>query len=280
MKNIPAGNDQFKLPRSSGIFFIVLRTKMADTFEKYWPSLYNADFPHIPVLVSSAALYLVVIFSLQSAVRAKKVTWVPNKFALVHNIILTVLSLWMFLECFYVSYKEGGFSGFTEYIQFPRRTTTIPRMMFVADIFYWSKFLELVDTVILVLRSRELSFLHLFHHCTTAAICYASRLGSVQVGVLTNSLVHFFMYLHFARPVPFLRKYLTTIQIVQFLYCIAYFSTYVFLGPPVETPLEIAWNYLCYLTFLAFFSHFFYENYITGAAAAKRKKVAPAKKAA
>lgn len=241
-----------------------------------YPSLYNDQFPHAEVLLVTPVIYLATIFTLRRAVEAKQVTWKPNKFSFVHNVFLTIVSLWMFLECMWVSYSEGGFSTFDKYVAFPSRVAYIPRMRFVADVFYWSKFIELIDTVILVLRQRELSFLHVFHHCTTAALCYTSRLGAIQFGVWTNALVHTLMYAHFARPINFIRRYLTTLQIVQFLYCMTFFGVYVAAGHARETPFEIAYNYFCYATYLLFFCKFFYENYISRTAESRRsKKVAP-----
>jgi len=187
------------------------------------PSLYNDEFPHVVFLTYSVVFYLSSLVVLWSAVNAKWITWVPNKYAFVHNVDLTILSVAMFSYSIYIHLVEGAFSSYKNFIEFPTRMSELPGLLFVADIFYWSKFLELIDTYILILRHKDLSFLHVFHHCTTAGICFASRWGCVSFGVWTNAFVHLFMYFHFARPIPFIRRSITTIQIVQFLYCLVFF---------------------------------------------------------
>jgi len=219
-------------------------------------------FPHVVFLTYSVVFYLSSLVVLWSAVNAKWITWVPNKYAFVHNVDLTILSVAMFSYSIYIHLVEGAFSSYKNFIEFPTRMSELPGLLFVADIFYWSKFLELIDTYILILRHKDLSFLHVFHHCTTAGICFASRWGCVSFGVWTNAFVHSFMYFHFARPIPFIRRSITTIQIVQFLYCLVFFTVYWNHGPIPETYWGIIYMYFCYLTYLAFFCHFFYMNYV------------------
>jgi len=97
--------------------------------------------------------------------------------------------------------------------------------------FIFSKPVEMIDTLWLLLRKREVIFLHWYHHATVALFCwhsYASRVGGAGLWFATmNYGVHSLMYAYFAtqtqRPFPSLKKnvrlftnpFLTAIQITQ-----------------------------------------------------------------
>lgn len=96
---------------------------------------------------------------------------------------------------------------------------------------YYIKYVELIDTVFLVLKKKPLAFLHVFHHSATAVLCYTQLEGatSVQWVVISiNLLVHVIMYYYYYATAGGARiwwkKYLTTMQITQFV--IDLFITY------------------------------------------------------
>jgi elongation of very long chain fatty acids protein 6 len=64
-------------------------------------------------------------------------------------------------------------------------------------LFIFSKLPELIDTVFIVLRKRQLIFLHWYHHVTVLLFCwnaYASMAGSGLYFVAMNYTVHALMY--------------------------------------------------------------------------------------
>ncbi|EKX51520.1 hypothetical protein GUITHDRAFT_66090 [Guillardia theta CCMP2712] len=101
-------------------------------------------------------------------------------------------------------------------------------LQFLYYINYLVKWYELLDTVILVLRKKEVIFLHEYHHAATLFLCWIQldQHSTVQwVPITINLLVHVFMYYYYtlaALKIPVWWKiYLTQLQIVQFVIDIA-----------------------------------------------------------
>jgi len=119
----------------------------------------------------------------------------------------------------YVAYRKG----FT-YLMCRSATTTLvngPAMLWV-ELFIWSKFPELIDTVFLVLRKKPVNFLHWFHHASVLLYCWYSFAYENPAGVLfaaMNYAVHAVMYVYYflaavGRP-PLWGKAVTVLQILQ-----------------------------------------------------------------
>jgi len=95
----------------------------------------------------------------------------------------------------------------------------------LAFLFYLSKFVEFVDTWILLLKHKEASFLQVYHHTGIVLAMYGGVLSHASWltwVVLLNSVIHTIMYLYFfiktlspTTHIPAAR-YLTQAQIAQF----------------------------------------------------------------
>jgi len=221
-------------------------------------SMYNG-FPHLHLLGVVIPAYLLLVFSLQRYMRgSKQISPFVVQFAFWHNSFMAILSLFMFVDCIVKMLDAGAFGSFSSFFIFDGNLAEFGP---VYDLFFWSKYLELIDTFILIFRHKRPDFLHLFHHSTTASLGFVSRFQPLCLGVWTNSLVHVLMYVHFARPIRALRPAITTLQIVQFLWVLAaYFYWFQFYS--TLTWVDVAYQNACYGIYLAFFMEFFYTNYI------------------
>ncbi|VVC28054.1 ELO family, conserved site,ELO family [Cinara cedri] len=99
-----------------------------------------------------------------------------------------------------------------------------------------SKIIDLLDTVFFVLRKKQshISFLHVYHHVNMVITCFLHlrfiKSENAVYGTIVNSFVHVVMYSYYFLTVLgpnmqkylWWKKYLTRIQIVQFLFGISY----------------------------------------------------------
>jgi len=104
-------------------------------------------------------------------------------------------------------------------------------------LFIFSKYFELFDTVLLVVRKRKVGFLHWYHHCSVLLYCWHAYVWEMPTGiyfVTTNYTVHAVMYFYYflaavcAKP-PRWALMVTIMQLAQMAIgiCITLFHVYI-----------------------------------------------------
>lgn len=141
-----------------------------------------------------------------------------------------------------------------------------------------SRMLDLLDTVVFVLRKKDnqITFLHIYHHTIVPlSIFFGAYMSMSTYSALVvhiNSGVHFIMYgYYFLASFPSLtkhlwwKKYITKIQIAQFIILIAY---YTISYPLIRMYCKRAFPYGTYLTnlgsafiFLCLFVSYYIQTY-------------------
>ncbi|KAF8581632.1 GNS1/SUR4 membrane protein, partial [Ramaria rubella] len=189
-----------------------------------------------PAVLVALTSYLAVIFGLQEVMRNREALKMTALFQL-HNMILSSGSLLLLVlmveEIAPIVFKRGLFYGICG------RDAWTPKLEFYYMVNYYIKYLELLDTVFLVLKKKPLAFLHVFHHSATAMLCYTQLNGRTSVSwvpITLNLTVHVLMYYYYYATAGgrkiWWKKYLTSMQITQFvidLFAVYFASTYLVL---------------------------------------------------
>lgn len=165
--------------------------------------------------------YYIVVFGGRELMRNRPAFKLQTAF-IIHNWYLTMISgglLVLFLQQLLPSIWRNGLfenvcgqSGWTD------------KLLILYYLNYLTKYLELVDTVFLVLKKKPLTFLHTYHHGATALLCYTQLVGETAVSwvpITLNLTVHVVMYWYYYQAAMgnrvWWKKYITMLQISQFV---------------------------------------------------------------
>ncbi|GFR29979.1 elongation of very long chain fatty acids protein AAEL008004, partial [Trichonephila clavata] len=147
-----------------------------------------------------------------------------------------------------------------------------------AEITWWfflTKYIELADTVFFVLRKkdRQLSRLHLVHHSTVPILVWgllrSEPGGHNTFFPLANAFVHCVMYAYYAISalgddvtihLKF-KKYVTMMQMTQFVLVLCYFASRPFVGCNVS-PMSLVGNLFLAGFFFVLFCNFYWNEYL------------------
>lgn len=193
----------------------------------------------------------------------KPPTWLDSA-KYFHNMALSLVSLWMTVVLLYTIVVGGRLSS---WYNVACVMTPMEGLYGMANfVFLVSKIWEWVDTYFLVLSGKKVIWLHWFHHMTTFTMAAVTHHFPVGGFTLINCLVHFVMYLHYARPQQWARPFITSSQLTQFVIVMT-IHTYTLLNP--ETCFDVRthlreWAYCIGVVFPYFimFSMFFIEEYM------------------
>lgn len=227
---------------------------------KLWPLVY-------PVI----ALYLASIFFIQK--------WMVNRPAyslkkplLIWNTCLALFSVWGATRSVPELMNTIKSKGLRDAICESPAMSSAYSLSVAA--FILSKFLELGDTMFIVLRKQKLIFLHWYHHVTVLfCVCFTVNypLSTLRWYVSTNYTVHSVMYTYYALKamkftVPkFIAILITTGQMVQMV--IAFTITWYAANEKVHgrqcnvDVRNILLGLICYGSYFYLFGRFFYFAY-------------------
>ncbi|KAJ8315914.1 hypothetical protein KUTeg_006548, partial [Tegillarca granosa] len=134
--------------------------------------------------------------------------------------------------------------------------------------YYTTKIIELLDTVFMIIRhrSRQISFLHVYHHSTMLLLSDSAYNMYPWPGIAPylalNSFVHVVLYLYYGLTALFpdksfpWKKHLTQLQIIQFLILFCHAAVgYLYHGYCV-------YGLFYGITMTSLFSNFYYQAYM------------------
>ncbi|KAG7235706.1 hypothetical protein INR49_002336 [Caranx melampygus] len=193
---------------------------------------------------------------------------------IVYNFTMVGLSAYMFHE-FLVTSWLSNYSLLCQPVDY----STSPLAMRMARVCWWfffSKVIELSDTLFFILRKKnsQLTFLHVYHHGTMifnwwVGVKYVAGGQSFFIG-LVNTFVHIVMYSYYGLAAigPHMQKYLwwkrylTSLQLVQFLMFLVHTGYNLFTECDFPDSMNMVVFGYC-VTLIILFSNFYYQSYVS-----------------
>ncbi|CAL8307759.1 unnamed protein product [Lota lota] len=231
-----------------------------------------------PVSMSAILLcYLFFVLYLGPRTMANRKPLQLKEAMITYNFALVALSIFIVYEFL----MSGWLSTYTWRCD-PVDTSDSPealRMVRVAWLFWFSKIIELMDTIFFVLRKKDgqITFLHIFHHSFMPwtwwwGVAYAPG-GMGSFHAMINCSVHIVMYFYYGlsaagpRFQKFLwwKKYMTAIQLVQFVLVSLHATQYYFMDScdyQFPVVIHLIWVYGTF--FFILFSNFWIQAYVKG----------------
>jgi hypothetical protein len=227
----------------------------------------------LPMLVLVGAYVLCTVFARRLA--PKTPIAVPVSVVVAYNAFLVVLSafmgLGMIVEGFFVLRVVPPCGPY----DFAGRTL---RLRFFVWCYYFSKFIEFGDTLLMVLRHKwdQISLLHVYHHMSMPVLWYLAGNwigpGPTFVGPMINCFVHVVMYAYYGLAALGIevhwKRYITQMQLVQFVVVFFYDLYIAFAGPQccvgVAGNICARMHLLCagyMVSLVLFFGHFYVNSY-------------------
>lgn len=210
--------------------------------------------------------------------------WMENRkefqikpYIFTYNLYQCILNLWMMVAMYYEvcqnphfktwwgAKAQPGVGGF--------------RISFLVWIHYNNKYVELLDTLWMILRKKnnQVSFLHCYHHILLIwawfLVCKVETGGDVYFGASVNSGIHVIMYGYYTLalmniPCPW-KKWITQAQMCQFCLCIAHASYSMYVqNQPIILPLA---QIFVMVNMLVLFGNFYYKSYSKKSSSSSKK---------
>ncbi|XP_045111896.1 elongation of very long chain fatty acids protein AAEL008004-like [Portunus trituberculatus] len=193
-------------------------------------------------------------------------------YMMAYNALQVVFSAWLFWEA-----GMGGWFGSYSFVCQRCDYSGNPQAMRMLRVGYWyllSKFADFIDTIFFIMnkKNEHVSLLHVCHHslmpvCMWYGVRHHSG-GHTTLLIFLNAFVHTVMYLYYllaamgprVRPFLWWKKYLTTLQIVQFLTVMAQ-NAMVFFVECAVPPVLLIWVNSMAVLFLILFTDFYIKAY-------------------
>ncbi|NP_001079820.1 uncharacterized protein LOC379510 [Xenopus laevis] len=252
------------------------------------PRIYDYPLMQSPFLPGAILLgYVYFVLSLGPRIMANRKPFDLKPLMVVYNFSLVALSAYIVYE-FLMSGWLTGYTWRCDPVDVSDKPMAL-RMVQVAWLFLFSKFIELLDTVFFVVRKKnsQITFLHIIHHSVLPwSWWWGVKFGPGGMGsfhAMINSLVHVIMYFYYGLSAagPRFQKYLwwkkhmTAIQLIQFVLVSIHISQYYFMPScDYQFPIFIHLIWIYGTVFFILFSNFWYQAYTKGRRLPKGSTVA------
>jgi elongation of very long chain fatty acids protein 4 len=261
----------------TGGYLFLLRTMSHSLYEEADTVPYSDPFKNVwwsgPIIFS--VLYLCTVHFGQK--------WMKNReefhikpFIFTYNLYQCVLNIWCVYAMVHEVYSNPHFTGM--WGNLPQHSKGGFRISYLVWIHYNNKYVELLDTLWMILRKKnnQISFLHCYHHVLLIwswfLVCKVESGGDSYFGATVNSFIHIIMYGYYTLallniPCPW-KKWITNCQMLQFALCLSHSAYVLYKGnSPMILPLAQAF---VMINMLVLFGHFYKKSYIEGKKGSKK----------
>ncbi|XP_037910706.1 elongation of very long chain fatty acids protein 7-like [Hermetia illucens] len=226
-------------------------------------------------LLTILGMYLLFVLKIGPQFMTNRKPYDLQKIMIVYNAYQVIFSTWMCSRAFKA---ENSFS--TIFNNTCKSATTETDRQFTLDVwvgawwYFFSKIVDLLDTVFFVLRKKQgqVTFLHVYHHTVTALFSwgylkYLPGEQGIVIGLL-NSFVHIIMYFYYMlaamgpkyQKYLWWKKYMTWVQLIQFCLMLFYLVTIVAMDCKLPRSLTFFFVGNCVI-FLYLFGNFYRQAY-------------------
>lgn len=259
--------------------------KYGDPRTKDWP-LMSSPLPTLALCLGY--VYLVKVLG-PRLMENRKPFHLKNTL-IAYNFIQVFFSAWLFYEIGVSGWLTGHYNFRCQPVDYSNHPKTL-RMVHACWWYYFSKFTEFFDTFFFVMRKKtsQVSTLHVIHHgCMPMSVWFGVKFtpgGHSTFFGLLNTFVHIVMYTYYlfsALGPQFQRylwwkKYLTTLQMVQFVAIMVHAFQLLFID--CNYPKAFVWwigmhAVMFFFLFNEFYQHTYKANQARKAAAALAKREA------
>ncbi|XP_058832135.1 elongation of very long chain fatty acids protein 7-like isoform X2 [Topomyia yanbarensis] len=248
-------------------YWLIVEELIADPRAKHLPFMDN-PLPTLGLIVC----YLLWVLKLGPMYMRDRKPMDLRRIIIYYNLFQVLLSGYMFYEHLMAGWLQG-YSFTCQTVDY--NDGPLSRRMFnLCYVYYLSKLTEFADTTFFVLRKKQsqITDLHVYHHSLTPIEAWILTKfiagGNATFPNIINNFVHVLMYFYYMlsamgpRYQKYLwwKKYMTEVQIIQFILCIGHCINALVTGCPfprfISTLLLINAS-----IFLALFMNFYIQSY-------------------
>uniref|UniRef100_A0A034VHB6 Elongation of very long chain fatty acids protein n=2 Tax=Bactrocera dorsalis TaxID=27457 RepID=A0A034VHB6_BACDO len=247
-----------------------------DSRTKDWPMM-SSPFPTLAVCLT----YVYLVKVLGPRLMENRKPFQLQNTLIIYNAAQVIFSAWLFYECLMGGWW-GHYSFRCQPVDYSDDPTT-KRMVHACWWYYFSKFTEFMDTIFFVLRKKtsQVTTLHVIHHgCMPMSVWFGVKFtpgGHSTFFGLLNTFVHIVMYTYYMfsamgpqfQKYLWWKKYLTTLQMVQFVLIMVHAFQLLFID--CNYPKAFVWWIGMHAVMFFFLFNEFYKNAYKGRRMRKEK---------
>jgi hypothetical protein len=222
------------------------------------------------LLITSNMTYLAITLALFSMMRKKSQGYKLRWLLLAYDALNVCIAAYIAISTLKFKLDTGGGMLLCNPVSHEREALDI---IPVFVLFYLQKFIEYFDTWFFILRksSRQVTFLHLFHHVSITVVVGSilpfDYNGDMYLPIMLNSFNHMAVYLHYLLATLGIKSpwgsWITSMQLAQFVIIFAQSLIAFKIGPTCGSPDFAKLLMIAYMgSMVAVFARYWLQRYI------------------